>query len=71
MKEAIYDEKLSTPSDDVSITDASSRSSLTETLLPIAECTSTSYASISDIVKGILLLPNLINENEEPKKIVH
>ncbi|XP_077264653.1 dynein regulatory complex protein 1 [Temnothorax americanus] len=51
VKEAICDEKSSTPSDDTSITDASSRSSSTETLLPIAECTSTSHASISDIVK--------------------
>ncbi|XP_024890505.1 dynein regulatory complex protein 1 isoform X1 [Temnothorax curvispinosus] len=51
VKEAICDEKSSTPSDDTSITGASSRSSSTETLLPIAECTSTSHASISDIVK--------------------
>lgn len=51
VKEAICDEKLSTPSDGVSIIGVSSRSSSTETLLPIAECTSTSHASISDIVK--------------------
>lgn len=65
VKEAICDEKLSTPSDEVSIIGVSSRSSSTETLLPIAECTSTSHASISDIVKGmrIFLLLNLINGN--------
>ncbi|KAL6267785.1 hypothetical protein P5V15_000856 [Pogonomyrmex californicus] len=51
VKEAIDEEKLSTPSDDVSIMGISSPSSLTETLLPITECTSTSYASISDIIK--------------------
>ncbi|XP_011882774.1 PREDICTED: dynein regulatory complex protein 1-like isoform X2 [Vollenhovia emeryi] len=51
VKEAICDEKSPTPSDDVSIMGVSSRSSSTETLLPIAECTSTSHASISDIVK--------------------
>jgi len=64
VKEAICDEKLSTPSE-VSIMGASSRSSSTETLFPIAECTSTSHASISDIVKGtrLFLLSNLISEN--------
>ncbi|XP_019886225.2 dynein regulatory complex protein 1 [Ooceraea biroi] len=52
VKEAIRDEKSSTPSNDVSISlDRSPQSSLTETLLPIAECTSTSFASISDIAK--------------------
>ncbi|KYN28809.1 PREDICTED: dynein regulatory complex protein 1 [Trachymyrmex cornetzi] len=51
VKEAICDEQLSTPSDEVSIIGTSSRSSSTETLLPIAECTSTSDGSISDIVK--------------------
>ncbi|KYN42803.1 hypothetical protein ALC56_02605 [Trachymyrmex septentrionalis] len=51
VKEAICDEQLSTPSDEVSIIDTSSRSSSTEMLLPIAECTSTSDGSISDIVK--------------------
>ncbi|KYM79775.1 hypothetical protein ALC53_09697 [Atta colombica] len=51
VKEAIYDEQLSTPSDEVSIIGTSSRSSSTGTLLPIAECTSTSDGSISDIVK--------------------
>ncbi|EGI68113.1 UPF0407 protein [Acromyrmex echinatior] len=51
VKEALCDEQLSIPSDEVSIIDTSSRSSSTETLLPIAECTSTSDGSISDIVK--------------------
>ncbi|KAL0107505.1 hypothetical protein PUN28_014670 [Cardiocondyla obscurior] len=51
VKEAISNEKLSTPSEEMSIAGASFRSSSTETLLPIAECTSTSHASISDIVK--------------------
>ncbi|CAL1676124.1 unnamed protein product [Lasius platythorax] len=51
VKEAIDDEKSSNPSDDASIISSSSRSSPTETLLPIAERTSTSFASISDIIK--------------------
>ncbi|XP_018403507.1 PREDICTED: dynein regulatory complex protein 1 [Cyphomyrmex costatus] len=51
VKEAIRDEQLSTPTDEMSIIGASSRSSSTETLIPIAECTSTSDGSISDIVK--------------------
>ncbi|KAM0731882.1 Dynein regulatory complex protein 1-like protein [Formica fusca] len=50
VKEVICDEKSSNPSNDVSIS-SSSPSPLTETLLPIAERTSTSFASISDIVK--------------------
>lgn len=52
VKEAICDEESSIPSDDVSIMGASFQNSSSETLLPIAECTSTSHASISDIVKG-------------------
>ncbi|GAB1866000.1 UPF0407 protein CG10958 [Camponotus japonicus] len=47
VREAICDEKPSSPS----VISSSSQSSLTETLLPIAERTSTSFASISDIVK--------------------
>lgn len=53
VKEAIDDEKSSNPSDNASIISSSSRSSPTETLLPIAERTSTSFASISDIIKGM------------------
>jgi len=55
VKDAIGDERLSTPSDEASITSSPPRTSLTETLLPIAECTSTSFASITDIAKGMCL----------------
>nr|XP_012229395.1 PREDICTED: dynein regulatory complex protein 1 [Linepithema humile] len=51
VKDAICDERSSTPSDEASITSSPPRTSLTETLLPIAECTSTSFASITDITK--------------------
>ncbi|KAL6440299.1 hypothetical protein ACFW04_003104 [Cataglyphis niger] len=51
VKEAIYVEKSSIPSNDVSIINSSSPTPLTETLLPIAERTSISIASISDIFK--------------------
>ncbi|XP_032669249.1 dynein regulatory complex protein 1 isoform X2 [Odontomachus brunneus] len=50
VKEAICDEKSSTPYD-ARIISTSSRSSLSETLLPIAECTSISVNSVSDITK--------------------
>ncbi|XP_020291637.1 dynein regulatory complex protein 1 isoform X2 [Pseudomyrmex gracilis] len=49
VKDAICEERSSTPSDDVNMN--SSPSSSNETLLPIAECSSNSFASISDIVK--------------------
>lgn len=48
----------------MSVISASSRSSSTETLLPIAECTSTSHASISDIVKGMCTLTSEFNERK-------
>lgn len=55
VKDAICDEGLSTPSDEASITSDPPQTSLTETLLPIVECTSTSFASITDIAKGMRL----------------
>ncbi|XP_014480631.1 PREDICTED: dynein regulatory complex protein 1 [Dinoponera quadriceps] len=51
VKEVICDEKLSTPIDDARITSASPQNSLSETLLPIAECASVSVNSVSDIAK--------------------
>lgn len=64
MKEAICDEQLSTPSDEMSIIGTSSRSSSTKTVLPIAECTSTSDGSISDIVKGTRTFTSDFNERK-------
>ncbi|XP_025154296.1 dynein regulatory complex protein 1 [Harpegnathos saltator] len=51
VKEAICEEKLSTPNDDAPIISISPHSSSSETLLPIAECTSISVNSVSDITK--------------------
>lgn len=52
VKEAICDEKLSAFNDDARFISTSTQSSLSETLLPIAEGTSISANSVSDITKG-------------------